>query len=130
VTGPQRHPGEEPGGDPRPWEEPGGVRRDCEPHRGNWLRLLGNVSVACGLLSFVLVVPALVAMPLGTVVTVLARRDLAQMQSGAMDPAGRPQVEGAAHAAVVGAVLGALAWLFFPCTFRVLEFLRSVLAWP
>jgi hypothetical protein len=106
------------------------VRRDCEPHRGNWLRLLADLSVVCGVLSFVLVVPALVAMPLGTIVTVLAHRDLAKMRSGAMDPTGRPQVEGAARAAVVGAVLGALAWLFFPCAFRVLEFLRSVLAWP
>jgi hypothetical protein len=31
--------------DDRPWDRPGAVRRDCEPHRGPALRLLGGAGV-------------------------------------------------------------------------------------
>jgi hypothetical protein len=30
--------------EPRPWERPGAVRRDCEPHRGDWLQLRALVT--------------------------------------------------------------------------------------
>ena len=53
--------------DPRPWERPGGVRRDCEPHRGRLLHVLGVLSLVCGMLSGCLA-PAILALPLGVAV--------------------------------------------------------------
>jgi hypothetical protein len=79
--------------DPRPWERPGAVRRDCAPHRGNLLRQLGRASGALGVLSMVLVLPALVSIALGVAVCLLARHDLAQMRAGLMDPSGQDDTE-------------------------------------
>jgi hypothetical protein len=73
-------------------EEPCGVRRDCDPHRGRLLCLLGGVALWCGVLAVVLVVPAFAALPLAITVWVLGQRDLKRMREGAMDPRGRPLV--------------------------------------
>src|SRR5262249_10861811 len=77
--------------EPRPWERPGAVRRDCKPHRGELLGRLGDLSLALGVLAMVTWAPALVGLPLALVVVVLAPGDLAQMDAGVMDPAGREQ---------------------------------------
>ena len=51
--------------DDRPWERPGAVRRDREPHRGELLKGPGVVSLVSGILSLCLLLPCLMALPLG-----------------------------------------------------------------
>jgi hypothetical protein len=77
------------------------------------LRALGTAAFACGLLAFCLVVPALVGLPLGIAVAVMARRDLARMDAGVIDPAGRQTTGGARELAAAGAMLSVpgLFWL-------------------
>ena len=99
--------------DDRPWEQPGAVRRDCEPHRGDVLLGLGRISLACGLLSLCLCVPAAISVPLGLVVWLLAERDLAKMAAGQMDPAGRELTQAGnsyAQAGMAVPLLGALGY--------------------
>jgi hypothetical protein len=95
--------------DDRPWELPGAVRRDVEPHRGGLLWWLGVTSLLFGGLAPVLVVTALIALPLGVTVWVLARRDLRKMAAGAMDPGGRGLTTEARDSGAVGAILCLLA---------------------
>jgi len=101
--------------DPRPWERPGEVRRDCEPHRGRLLLWLGIASWVCGLASLALVVPALLGLALGLTTLVLARRDLAKMEAGLMDPAGAGLVRRASGYAVVGTILSLVGLLTLAC---------------
>lgn len=79
--------------DERPWERPGRVRRDCEPHRAELLRQLGTAAIVCGFLTVILAVPALIGLPLGIAVSVMANRDLAKMRAGEMDPQGEADTE-------------------------------------
>jgi hypothetical protein len=97
----------------RPWEERGAVRRDCAPHRGNVLRLLGGVALACGGLSWCLAVPALIGLPLGVAVWVVVQRDLDRMKAGAMDPQGRALTLQAMDWGIAGAVLSFMALFVF-----------------
>jgi hypothetical protein len=90
---------------PRPWERPGAVRRDCEPHRGQLLRVLGAVSLVCGILSLMLAVSGVIGLPLAVAVLVLSGRDLARMRRGLLDPAGRVETERAWVLALEGLVL-------------------------
>jgi hypothetical protein len=60
----------------RPWEQAGAIRRDCEPHRGEFLSFLGGVSAVCGLVSLCLVFPALLGLPLGLAAWAISLRDL------------------------------------------------------
>lgn len=90
-----------------PWEQPDAVRRDCEPHRGELLAKLGNITLYCGAISIVSCMPALVAMPLGLTVWVTARTDLKRMQRGLVDPAGRELTEAAQCEAQLGICLSA-----------------------
>jgi hypothetical protein len=89
--------------DPRPWDKAGAVRRDCKPHRGAWLRLLGWVSVACIALLPLLVI----GLPLGVVVWGIARHDLRKMDAGQMDPSGRSETATASGIAL-GSVIAAI----------------------
>jgi len=75
--------------DEPPWERTGAQRRDCEPHRGWLLHGLGIASVVCSFLTLCLWAPALVGVALGASVWVMAGRDLARMDAGAMDTSGR-----------------------------------------
>lgn len=88
-----------------PWEMPGCFRLDGEPHRGNfwwWLALLSYVfsilalvpfmGAAIGTLSFI---PCLL-------VHCMAKRDLAKMRTGLMDPRGQVVTTNAAHLARLG----------------------------
>lgn len=101
-----------------PWEQPGAVRRDCEPHRGDFLAWLSIASSICGAppsciywppLSLFAHAPSVIGLPLGILVFVLARRDLARMRCGLMDPAGQRSTNSARIAALVGVVLNAIA---------------------
>jgi hypothetical protein len=76
-----------------PWLAPGCVRRDCEPHRGEVLCFAGTISAFCGLASVYLFLPSLVALPAGIIVCVMARKDLALMEAGLMDPRGKSLCE-------------------------------------
>jgi hypothetical protein len=110
--------------EPRPWERPGAVRRDCTPHRGPLLGFLSGVALLGALLSYGVLI--LVPQPLGLIafgplwlaalafaVTVyaIARKDLASMAAGLMDPDGGPTTTGArnrAFGAVTVCLMGVL----------------------
>jgi hypothetical protein len=83
----------------------GEVRRDCEPHRGLFLQLLGASSMFLGLLSSCLLLPILAGVPLSVAVWVMARRDQEKMHVGLMDPEGKEAVEVARRWAMNGLVL-------------------------
>jgi hypothetical protein len=96
-------------------------RRDCEPHRGGLLLLLGNTSLILGALSLCLCgLGGLGSIPLGGMVCWLATRDLNRMEKGLVDPRGRRVTRDARTAAIVGIVLS----LFFGF-FCALFFLAS-----
>jgi hypothetical protein len=118
LTGPRQRkngPGEgnDMADDLQPWEQPGAVRRDCEPHRGPWLHLLGGSALACGVLS--VLVP--LGVPLGLILGVWVARectaDLAKMRAGLMDPAGREvavNARGLGFAGLVMSVVFGALW--------------------
>src|SRR5581483_7420476 len=99
--------------DERPWEEPGSCRMDCEPHRANLLMLLATISLTCGLLALCVGVPGVIGFPLGLVTTWMARRDLAAMTAGHMDPSGEGEVKRAEVKGATGAGLSLLALVCF-----------------
>jgi hypothetical protein len=101
----------------------GVLRRDCEPHRGGLLLALAVVALVCGFAAFFLVVPVVVAVPLGLVVARRARLDLAEMFAGRRDPAGRRQTALARTWAAAGAGLGCL---FFWVPLAVVYFLTHL----
>jgi hypothetical protein len=112
----------------RPWGQPDTLRRDCEPDRGNLLALLSKVALWCGLLSFVLAVPALVGILVGLVALMMARLDLERMEAGDLDPQGRDQAatalwrtEEALALCVLGPFICPLLWAYG--YFLVLELL-------
>jgi hypothetical protein len=74
--------------DERPWERLGRGRLDAGPHRGVLLRVLAVASVVCGLLSWCLVVPCLVGLPLAVATFVMAREDMRLMRAGLVDRGG------------------------------------------
>jgi hypothetical protein len=104
-----------------PWELPGAFRRDCEPHRADWLFRLANaghvacafallLSVSVGLAAFssanwqeaevfaaLVVLFAVPALLLGVIALAQARRDLGLMLRGVMDPSGRDRTTKAAR---------------------------------
>jgi hypothetical protein len=81
-------------------------RRDTVPHRGALLSTLGNISLAAGALSLCLFgASAIVGIPLGIAVWVMAQTDLAQMRDGIMDSHGRHLTETARASAITGLVL-------------------------
>ncbi len=123
----------------RPWEQPGAVRRDCEPHRGLLLLVLGHVGWICG---FVVLLPAclvgghhkvhsvpqrfllfviapltilmLSGLSLSLLAWMLSRRDLEAMAAGRMDLAGEDSTQKARRAGLVGLcffALNAASWL-------------------
>jgi hypothetical protein len=96
-----------------PWEEPGAVRRDCEPHRTPWLHLLTGLTLIASILSACCPVFALVSVPLALALWAAVRHDLAMMDAGRMDPAGRglaQDVRGAVFPFLLLPVVGAGVW--------------------
>jgi hypothetical protein len=74
---------------PQPWELPGYFRLDCEPDRGDLLYRSAIVGLVLSIVSFPLLgLPLLAAFPLSLAIWSLARRDLALMRKGMMDPGG------------------------------------------
>src|SRR5690242_14092518 len=93
MVGPEQDLAREPEGGERPWERPGAVRRDCEPHRGRLILALGGLAGFCGIFACILVLTAPLAIAFGVTAWLMARRDLARMRQGLMNPAGRPYTE-------------------------------------
>lgn len=97
--------------DERPWEEAGQLRRDFEPHRGPNLQLLGLASLVCGALGC-LCIPALIGLPLGVVIALMAHRDVNQMKAGLMDAEGMKQTLKAQTYGALGALLSVFCSAF------------------
>lgn len=94
--------------DDRPWEQPGAVRRDVEPHRGLLLSWLSTIGLALSIFGCCFPFPGLLV---NGVVFVAARRDLAAMAAGRVDPDGRRYVANAKTVAAIGLVLNAVSAL-------------------
>jgi predicted Zn finger-like uncharacterized protein len=78
-----------------------GVRRDCEPHRGTLILVLGVVSIVIHILG----------VPLGLPAWIMGSRDLKKMDRGDMDPAGRGTTQAGYICGIIGTLLGALTLL-------------------
>jgi hypothetical protein len=89
------------------------MRRDAEPHRGHFLKLLGTVSLLCGLVSL-FIIPSLLGLPVGLFAMLTARRDLDKMRAGLMDPRGIGMTADGENLAFCGVVANALAPLLLP----------------
>ena len=105
---------QEPEGGERPWERPGAVRRDWEPHRGRLILTLGGLAEFCAAFACVLGVTAPLAVGFGVSAWLMARRDLARMREGLIDPEGRQSTElgGTLGLAGAGLALFVVAALF------------------
>jgi endogenous inhibitor of DNA gyrase (YacG/DUF329 family) len=83
------------------------VRRDGEPHRGRVLYTLGALSAITGGLSACSFgYLAVISVPLGVTVWILAARDLRAMQDGSIDPRGRDLTRAGRSSALAGVVFG------------------------
>jgi predicted Zn finger-like uncharacterized protein len=101
----------------RPWDRPyrRPVRRDCDPHRGALVLVLGIIGLVvlmCGLLGFI-------GLPFAISAWVMGNKDLAQMRAGTMDPEGQGLTQAGRICGIVGTVidsllgLGCVAYLVF-----------------
>jgi hypothetical protein len=98
-----------------PWQKPGAVPRDCAPHRGPLIRLLGTVSIITGGLALFCGLTAPLALLTGVAAVVLAGRDLRQMVAGRMDPQGAEGTWAGQHRGETGIMFAAgwgLFWVF------------------
>jgi predicted RNA-binding Zn-ribbon protein involved in translation (DUF1610 family) len=102
--------------DDRPWERRRTgprVRRDCEPHRGALVMVLGILSTVFATMGPCLYgIPALlIGLPLGIISWVLGARDIAKMKAGTMDPDGRGQTQAGMICGIIGTILSVLVVL-------------------
>jgi hypothetical protein len=91
-------------------------RRDCPPHRGNWLLLFAIFSLVWAFGSC-LFFPVLISGPIAVYVHDAARKDLGLMREGQLDPNGRRITERAryyADWAMVVNVAGLLLLVLLP----------------
>jgi hypothetical protein len=94
----------------RPWErrQRRPVRRDCEPHRGQLVLILGIVSLvalACGGFG------AVVGLPCAIIAWILGTKDLARMEAGTMDPEGQGITQAGRVCGIVGTIIDSLLML-------------------
>ncbi|OAI53355.1 hypothetical protein AYO44_16065 [Planctomycetaceae bacterium SCGC AG-212-F19] len=101
-----RHCGEDLQDEPPEWECGGAVRRDCEPHRGGLIQLIGLAGMVLCFLHFL----ALVGLPLCLAGLMMSRTDLRKMHAGEMDPAGLAATLFGKRWCIIGMVIGGL-WL-------------------
>jgi hypothetical protein len=95
-----------------------GVRRDCEPHRGTLILVLGIVSIVIHALG----------LPLGLPAWIMGKRDLNKMDRGEMDPAGRGSTQAGYICGIIGTILGGLTLLVCVGYFGVFAVLISTTA--
>jgi hypothetical protein len=89
-------------------------RLDWMPHRGRFLQVMGNITMAVGALTLCTFgIGALISVPMGITIWALAQHDLEEMRGGRMDPEGRPATENARTGGILGVVLGLLFGTFF-----------------
>jgi len=88
----------------RPWEQDyrPRVRRDCEPHRGTLILVLGILSIVIQPLGLMLGLPA----------WIMGQRDLKKMRARIMDPEGMGVTQAGWICGIIGTILGTLALLF------------------
>jgi len=92
-----------------------GVRRDCEPHRGTLILVLGIVSIVIHALG----------LPIGLPAWIMGRRDLAKMDRGEMDPSGRSTTQAGYICGIIGTILGSLTVLACAAYFALFAVLVS-----
>jgi hypothetical protein len=100
--------------DERPWEQQGAVRRDCEPHRAEFLLTLAYISVFFAFVSLCCWILAPISLGLGILVWAMAARDLALMHRGLLDPRGKERTAQAKHnaqAAILVTAVFATFWV-------------------
>jgi len=96
--------------DDRPeWERPGAVRRDCEPHRGGLVLVLGIIGLC---LSFPHIL-AVMGLPLSLAAWIMGSSDLARMKAGEMDPQGQANTRGGRICGIIGTVISLLWFAVF-----------------
>jgi hypothetical protein len=99
----------------RPWEHSHRrpVRRDCEPHRGQIVLVLGIISLVVTPGSVCCYgIPSLIGLALAIPAWVLGRRDLEKMRQGLMDPEGQGITQGGMICGIIGTILNAFGVLF------------------
>jgi DNA-directed RNA polymerase subunit RPC12/RpoP len=96
------------------------VRRDGEPDRGRLLLALGSASAIAGAGAVCFGYTAVISVPLGLTVWILASRDLKRMENGSVDPRGRGLTRRARTAAKSGVFFGVL----LVAVFMALLFMR------
>jgi predicted Zn finger-like uncharacterized protein len=95
--------------DERPWERADrhAVRRDCEPHRGTLILVLGILSIVLATMWFL----SIVSLPMGIAAWIMGRRDLKKIDAKAMDPEGRGTTQAGYICSIVGTILSVLMLL-------------------
>lgn len=99
--------------DDRPWESPDAGRRDFEPHRGGLLTVLGGISFLLALGSICFPPLGFVGLGLVCFVWVSVQRDLAQIEAGYMDPAGKRPTKEALPIAFVSLIVTLIIYLIW-----------------
>jgi hypothetical protein len=92
--------------DDRDLERRFGVRRDCEPHRGTLVLVLGIVSIVTNTLGLPL------GLPIGLPAWIMGHRDLKKMERGEMDPNGKGATQAGFICGIIGTIMGTLILLF------------------
>lgn len=95
----------------RPWRDRpvNPVRRDCEPHRGRLIVVLGTVSVICGALALCTAgVGSLPGLGCGIPAWLLGNADLDKMRKGVMDPDGIGNTKNGRDLGIAGTVLSSI----------------------
>lgn len=89
------------------------TRRDCEPHRGTTILVLGILSLVSLMLAFCLpVVTSLVGVVLGAIAWWMAQADLSKMKLGTMDPDGKGTTQAGWICAIIGTLINLMLGLF------------------
>jgi hypothetical protein len=84
-------------------------RRDCEPHRGLLISVLGNASLIMGSMAMILCgVPGLLGLPLGVAAWLMGNHDLKLMHRGLMDPDGFRKTRDGRESGILGVMLSAV----------------------
>ncbi len=97
------------GPEDRPWEgrDRYAIRRDCEPHRGTLILILGIMSLVMAWVWFV----SPVALGLGISAWVMGGRDMAKINARRMDPEGRGLTQAGYVCGIIGTILSGLIGL-------------------